>query len=52
MIDEGAIDRNKLKPLDVALGEKQAIERVSGGRLGVEGVKDVRDFDPKYLQSD
>lgn len=52
MVDQGTVDCNKLKTLDVALGEKQAVKRVPGRRLGVEGVENVRDFDPEYLQSD
>lgn len=52
MTDQGTVDRNKLKALDLALGEKQTIERISGGRLGIQGVEDVGDFDPEYLQSD
>lgn len=51
MTDQGTVDRNKLKVLDLALGEKQTIERISGGRLGIQGVEDVGDVYVQDLQA-
>ena len=51
MIDQGTVDRNKLKTLDFALSEEQSVKGIPGGRFGIDGVEDVRDFNPKYLQA-
>lgn len=51
MIDECTIDRDKQKAFDMTLREQQTVEGVAGGRLGIEGVENVGDFDPEYLQA-
>ena len=51
MVDKRTIDRNKLKTLDFALSEEQTIKRIPGGRLWIDAVEDVRDFNPEYLQA-
>lgn len=47
MIDEGTVNRDQLEPFHMTLGEQQPVERISGGRLGIDGVEDVGDFDAK-----
>ena len=51
MIDQGTVDRNKLKTLDFALSEEQTIEWIPGGRLWIDGVKDMFDVYAQDLQA-
>lgn len=51
MIDERTIDGDQFEPFHVTLREQQSIEWITGGRLWIDGVEDVRDFNPEYLQA-
>ncbi len=51
MVDEGAIHCDQLEPCNIALGEQQPIERIPSWWFGIQGVQNVRDFDPEYPQS-
>lgn len=47
MIDEGTVNRDQFEPFHMTLDEQQPVEGISGGRLGIQDVEDVRDFDAK-----
>lgn len=42
MIDKGTVDCDELQSFHMALGKQQPVEGISGGRLGIDCVKNVR----------
>ena len=51
MIDKGTVDCDELKALNMALGKQQPVEGVACGWFRIEGVENVGDFDPEYLEA-
>lgn len=51
MIDKCTIDGDEFQPFNVTLREQQPVERVAGGRLGIDSVEDVSDFYIEDLQA-
>jgi hypothetical protein len=51
MVCESPVDRHQLQPLDLALGEQKAIERIERIRLGLSCGCDVGDIDLQEIQA-